>query len=114
VRWVPRGARTVRGPEEPSTTAPGHGSRSLEDLRWPSGGRERANLGVRVAGHDLRRSFGRIDYQNGVSRVDLRYIYGHESVDMTAHYVGLYITEAARGLSAFGEAMAAVISRVGA
>ncbi|HEV2165518.1 MAG TPA: site-specific integrase, partial [Thermoplasmata archaeon] len=74
----------------------------------------RAGLGIRVAGHDLRRSFGRIGYQAGVSLVDLKYLYGHESVDMTAHYIGLDMSEAARGLSRFGETMASVIARVGA
>lgn len=65
----------------------------------------RAGLGVPVSGHDLRRSFGRIAYQAGVSLVDLKYLYGHESVDMTAHYIGLDDDSARRGLTAFGEAM---------
>jgi integrase len=65
----------------------------------------RAGLGIRVSGHDLRRSFGRIAYQAGVSLVDLKYLYGHESVDMTAHYIGLDESAARKGLEAFGEAM---------
>ena len=70
----------------------------------------RAGLGIRVSGHDLRRTFGRVAYQAGVSLVDLRYIYGHESVDMTAHYIGLDDAAARRGLESFGEAMRAFVS----
>jgi integrase len=65
----------------------------------------RAGLSVPVSGHDLRRSFGRIAYQAGVSLVDLKYLCGHESVDTTAHYIGLDEESARRGLTAFGEAM---------
>lgn len=74
---------------------------------------QRAGLGIQISGHDLRRSFGRIAYQNGVSLVDLKYLYGHESVDMTAHYIGLDMSEAARGLSVFGERMRAAIAQAG-
>ncbi|HEV2166663.1 MAG TPA: tyrosine-type recombinase/integrase [Thermoplasmata archaeon] len=62
-------------------------------------------LNTYVSGHDLRRSFGRIAYQAGVSLVDLKYLYGHESVDMTAYYIGLDEESARRGLTAFGDAM---------
>jgi integrase len=51
--------------------------------------RRRAGIPVRVSSHDLRRTFGRLAYQAGVSLVNLRALYGHESVDQTAHYVGL-------------------------
>ncbi len=32
--------------------------------------------------------FGRIAYYAGASRVDLKHLSGHESVDRAAHYVG--------------------------
>jgi len=51
--------------------------------------RVRAGIPVRVSSHDLRRTFGRLAYQAGVSLVNLKGLYGHESVDQTAHYVGL-------------------------
>jgi integrase len=71
----------------------------------------KAGLGIPVSGHDLRRSFGRIAYQAGVSLVDLKYLYGHESVGMTARYIGLNMAEAAKGLSLFGRKMESVMAR---
>ena len=89
---------------QPTTAAlfPHHERTADHDLRLAA---TRARLGVKVSGHDLRRSFGRIAYQAGVSLVDLKYLYGHESVDMTTHYIGLDEESARRGLTAFGEAM---------
>ena len=81
---------------------PHHERTADHDLRRAA---SRAGLLVPVSGHDLRRSFGRIAYQAGVSLVDLNYLYGHESVDMTTHYIGLDEESARRGLTAFGEAM---------
>ena len=97
--------------EKPPTTAifPHHERTADHDLRRAAA---RANLGVKVSGHDLRRSFGRIAYQAGVTLVDLKYLYGHESVDMTAHYIGLDDDSARRGLNAFGEAMRPFIRQV--
>ena len=66
---------------------------------------ERAQLGVRVSGHDLRRSFGRIAYRNGVPLVDLRNLLGHETLDMTIHYVGVDSDNMAAGLDRFEQAM---------
>ena len=43
----------------------------------------------KATGHDLRRSFGRIALYAGASLVDLKRLYGHESVDTTAYYIGL-------------------------
>lgn len=60
---------------------------------------------MKVSGHDLRRWFCRIVYQADVSLVDLKYLYRHESVDMTAHYSGLDDESTRRGLPALGEAM---------
>lgn len=73
----------------------------------------RAGLGIPGSGQDLRRSFGRIAYHAGVSLVDLKYLYGHESVDMTAHHIGLDMAEASNGLSLFGRKMESVMARVG-
>ena len=96
---------------QPGTTAifPYHERTADHDVRRAA---LRAALGVKVSGHDLRRSFGRIAYQAGVTLVDLKYLYGHESVDMTAHYIGLDDDAARRGLNAFGEAMRPFIRQV--
>lgn len=42
-----------------------------------------------VSMHDLRRSFGRHAFYPGMDLVQLRNLYGHTSVDMTAPYIGL-------------------------
>jgi hypothetical protein len=47
------------------------------------------------------------------SLADLMYLEGHESVDMTAHYIGLDMAEAAKGLSLFGRKMETVMARSG-
>jgi len=88
---------------------PHHERTADHDLRRTA---SRAGLAVKVSGHDMRRSFGRIAYQAGVSLVDLKYLYGHESVDMTTHYIGLDEESARRGLTAFGEAMQPFIRQV--
>ncbi|MDE1882037.1 MAG: site-specific integrase, partial [Euryarchaeota archaeon] len=49
----------------------------------------RSGLGIRVSNHDLRRTFGRLAYQSGMSLVDLKNFMGHASVDMTTHYIGV-------------------------
>ncbi len=62
-----------------------------------------AGLGIHVSGHDLRRTFGRLSYEAGVGLVELKYLYGHESVDMTAHYIGLDDRAARAGLARFAD-----------
>ncbi len=42
-----------------------------------------------MAGFVVAKRFGRIAYCAGASRVDRKHLYGHESVDMTAYYIGL-------------------------
>jgi integrase len=64
-----------------------------------------ARLGIPLSSHDLRRSFGRIAYYAGVPIVTLKNLYGHESVDMTAHYVGVDQGEMRDGLSALSKAL---------
>jgi integrase len=73
--------------------------RRLEALR------QRAGIPVRVSSHDLRRSFGRIAYYVGTSMVDLQNLYGHESPDITAHYIGIDLGRMAEGLDLFEQAM---------
>lgn len=47
-----------------------------------------ASEGLRVSHHDLRRTFGRLAYRSGMELVQLQHLYGHSSVEMTAHYIG--------------------------
>ncbi|MHB8352685.1 MAG: tyrosine-type recombinase/integrase [Thermoplasmata archaeon] len=57
-------------------------------LRWVS---ERAGLHpeVMVSHHDLRRTFGRLAHKAGIDLEQLQLLYGHRSVDVTVHYIGL-------------------------
>ncbi len=92
----------TRGLRPESPVYPHHPKTADRDLLAVA---ERAGLGVRVSGHDLRRSFGRIAYRNGVPLVDLRNLLGHETLDMTIHYVGVDSDEMAAGLERFERAM---------
>ena len=70
---------------------------------------KRAGL-QRVTGHDLRRSFGRIAYYAGASLVDLKHLYGHESVDMTAYYIGLDEAQMRATIGKFESVMAEAVA----
>lgn len=48
-----------------------------------------AREGVKVSHHDLRRTFGRLAHESGMDLVQLKNLYGHTSLDMTVHYIGL-------------------------
>jgi hypothetical protein len=61
-------------------------------------------------GHDLRRTFGRVAYEANVSLAGLSYLYGYESADRTARYIGLDDAAARKGLESFDEAMRALDS----
>ncbi len=56
---------------------------------------------VRVTGHVLRRSFGRLAYQAGVPVPTIQRIYGHASLDQTLHYVGIGEEEMTEGFAVF-------------
>ncbi len=62
-----------------------------------------------VSAHDLRRSFGRLYFEDTKDLVGLQHLYGHESVEMTSYYVGLDLTQMATGLRAHAESMRAAI-----
>lgn len=83
-----------------------------EGIRVSPGAARWAALGVPVSGHDLRQSFGRITYHGGVSLVNLKYLYGHKSVDMTARDMGWSDDAARRGPNAFGDATGPLVRQV--
>lgn len=64
-----------------------------------------AGVPVRVSSHDLRRTFGRIAFESGVSLVDLGALYGHESIDQTTVYIGADQERLRWGLRRFESAM---------
>ena len=63
-----------------------------------------------VSAHDLRRTFGRLYFEDTKDLVGLQHIYGHESVEMTAYYIGLDLTQMATGLRAHADSMRAAIA----
>jgi integrase len=67
----------------------------------------RAGVSVRVTGHVLRRSFGRLAYQAGVPVPTIQRIYGHVSLDQTLHYVGVGQEEMTEGFAVFDTHMRA-------
>ncbi len=66
--------------------------------------------GVSVSNHDLRRTFGRVAYQAGMNLVDLKNFFGHKSVDMTAHYIGLDEDHMREGLAKFDAKMVPLLA----
>lgn len=48
-----------------------------------------ARSGVKVSHHDLRRTFGRLSHEAGMDLVQLKNLFGHASMEMTVHYIGL-------------------------
>jgi integrase len=65
----------------------------------------RANASVRVTGHVLRRSFGRLAHQAGVPVPTLQRIFGHVSIDQTQHYIGVGQEEMTEGFAVFDTPM---------
>jgi integrase len=55
--------------------------------------------GVQVSHHDLRRTFGRLAHQSGMDLIQLKNLFGHSSVEMTVHYIGIDADEMRKGLS---------------
>ena len=62
---------------------------------------------VRVTGHVLRRSFGRLAYQAGVPVPTIQRIFGHVSIDQTLHYIGVGQEEMTEGFAVFDHHMQA-------
>jgi integrase len=61
--------------------------------------------GVKVSHHDLRRSFGRLAHAAGMDLIQLKNLYGHASMDMTVHYVGIDLDQMRSGLDQFDRYM---------
>jgi integrase len=54
--------------------------------------------GVRVSHHDLRRTFGRVAHAAGMDLVQLKNLFGHSSLEMSVHYIGLDLDRMREGL----------------
>jgi len=55
--------------------------------------------GLRVSHHDLRRTFGRVAHAAGMDLVQLKNLYGHASLEMSVHYIGLDLERMREGLT---------------
>jgi integrase len=55
--------------------------------------------GVRISHHDLRRTFGRIAHESGMDLIQLKNLFGHSSVEMTVHYIGIDADRMRAGLN---------------
>ncbi len=97
LKWV-----EGKGPDEGVCPA-GH---SVADVELAELGRA-CDVPVRVTGHVLRRSFGRLAYRAGVPPPTIQRIYGHVSLDQTLHYVGVDQEEMAEGFAVFDQHMRA-------
>ncbi len=61
--------------------------------------------GVRVSHHDLRRTFGRLAHAAGMDLIQLKNLFGHTSVEMTVHYIGLDADSMREGLERLRESL---------
>jgi integrase len=65
-----------------------------------------ARNGLRVSHHDLRRTFGRVAHSAGMDLVQLKNLYGHASLEMSVHYIGLDLERMREGLSQVDRSLA--------
>ncbi|MGB6501207.1 MAG: tyrosine-type recombinase/integrase [Thermoplasmata archaeon] len=61
--------------------------------------------GLRVSHHDLRRTFGRVAHAAGMDLVQLKNLYGHASLEMSVHYIGLDLDRMREGLGRIDRAL---------
>jgi integrase len=72
-----------------------------------------ARAGVRVSHHDLRRTFGRVAHSAGMDLVQLKNLYGHASLEMSVHYIGLDLERMREGLTQVDRALAPLLREGG-
>ena len=91
-----RGVTAGRGPEDRVLPLSRSGADSLLQSAVRNSGL--AAMGLRVSHHDLRRTFGRLAHDAGMDLIQLKNLYGHDSMEMTVHYIGLDADEMRSGL----------------
>jgi len=75
--------------------------------KWTPGGltealrRHGLSMGRHLSPHTLRRSFGRHLYKAGMPLQDISYLYGHTSVQVTIHYLGIKDEDVESSLNRF-------------
>ena len=98
-----RGATLGHDPDDPVLPLSQSGADTL--LRRAVTNSGLASGGVRVSHHDLRRTFGRMAHDAGMDLIQLKNLYGHESMEMTVHYIGLDAEEMRSGLERLGRSL---------
>lgn len=85
-----------KGPCEPKDLLLGFGRRRAEDILEIF----RKRSGMSFGGyHTLRRTFGRLLWDNGVPIESIAELYGHSSVDMTKMYIGLNMSDMEKAMT---------------
>jgi integrase len=67
--------------------------------------------GLRVSHHDLRRTFGRVAHSSGMDLVQLKNLFGHTSLEMSVHYIGLDLERMREGLSHVDRSLAPLMHK---
>ncbi len=88
----------VRGLHAEDRILPYSASWADQQLRTAARAAGFEQRGVRVSHHDLRRTFGRVAYAAGMDLVQLKNLFGHSSLEMSVHYIGLDLDRMREGL----------------
>jgi integrase len=102
-------ALRVRGIPPDSRILPYSASWADQQL---AGAVKAANFGdprLRISHHDLRRTFGRVAYAAGMDLVQLKNLFGHSSLEMSVHYIGLDLDRMREGLGQIDRALAPLV-----
>jgi integrase len=67
--------------------------------------------GLRISHHDLRRTFGRLAHAAGMDLVQLKNLYGHSSLEMSVHYIGLDLDRMREGLGQVDRSLTPLVRR---
>jgi integrase len=70
--------------------------------------------GLKVSHHDLRRTFGRVAHSAGMDLVQLKNLFGHASLEMSVHYIGLDLERMREGVSQIDRSLAPLMHKKGA
>ena len=68
-----------------------------------------AAQGRRVSHHDLRRTFGRVAHASGMDLLQLKNLFGHSSLEMSIHYIGLDLDRMREGIGRIDRTFAPLV-----
>jgi integrase len=76
---------------------------SADNLLTRAAVRSGLSPSIKVSHHDLRRTFGRLAREAGMDIVQLQQLFGHASLNMTAHYIGFDTDRMREGLLLYAQ-----------